>query len=870
MKIGNSAENLLITNAETQSRGKFGIQATGKAFWILSNALYQHKVRAVVREVGCNAYDAHISAGTTDRPFDVTLPSAGDPHFRVRDYGIGLAEDKFIEIYTTYFGSTKSESNEETGGLGLGSKTPFIMSKTFTVHSYYNGVDYMWHSFVNDNGEPDVMLLNKRPTTEPNGLLVIVPVGQGQSETERNALFREFVTEAKNIYQWFDTIPNVKSGEDEIQIVSRLRSPDTTYTSLAVTGVGTQTRVHYDSEQRSTSQSNTVLIKMGNVVYPYNLSETRNLDRFGGNIIHTEQLIKYITRNGRLNPTDQHLVIEVAMGDVDFAPSREALSLNNSTELMIINAIVRFMTIFAQSIQAGIDQATTTFEKYNYLYAVAPIPNVTFTIDGKSVTPFDQRPVWLFQNGTTLPNNYLGKGHAPLRTFDTEDLTVRYRRAGTRGLKAASGPFDMMMYGPGVKDRTVILIDKAYKGELRLWVNANVKMGDAVVVVSGEDRAPLTAAQMAPFLEDGHPQVMKLSAMKAPVIAPTAKRPLDNKVTSEIALIMSYTNTRYGYFTQGNGVNIPISDMLVFDPKAPKLYIAFQKKGNVVSSHLNSAADQKVEMREVSTWSRAAGRYSSNYSAVITHDTIYNPINNLMNAGQPVVCNLTTDAGDVSFNINSPGWNNSAANLLQVVMTADAYAEVVDKPEYPHIMSLDSYITKVLRPSLPKNLSSVLISDEGTPFTGQERDSNLLLEAFQLADVVDFVNQVDSMQTDIAEAVHNVQTTLQHYGYDVIPSTEQEIVYDFSIKAFGEAAKAAKANGVLPEILYDVLFDLTDRFTSAGSAEYIFETGYYRGNSHSVGFAKRTLNRIMAAANYNPQAFSDYVVQYYEASKSVS
>ena len=176
MKIGNSAENTLVTNVQDSNRSKFKIQATGKAFSILSNALYQHKVKAVVREIGCNAYDAHIDAGTTATPFLVTLPCKEDPHFTVRDFGIGLAEDKFVEIYTTYFGSSKADSNDHTGGLGLGSKTPFIMSKSFTVHSYYNGTDYMWHSFVNDNGEPDVMMLHSKPTTEPNGLKVIVPI----------------------------------------------------------------------------------------------------------------------------------------------------------------------------------------------------------------------------------------------------------------------------------------------------------------------------------------------------------------------------------------------------------------------------------------------------------------------------------------------------------------------------------------------------------------------------------------------------------------------------------------------------------------------------------------------------------------------
>ena len=113
MKIGTSSSNTLITS--TQNSNKFKIQATGKAFSILSNALYQHKVKAVVREIGCNAYDAHIDAGTTATPFKVSLPTKEDPHFKVRDFGVGLAKDKFVDVYTTYFGSSKSDFNDHSG-----------------------------------------------------------------------------------------------------------------------------------------------------------------------------------------------------------------------------------------------------------------------------------------------------------------------------------------------------------------------------------------------------------------------------------------------------------------------------------------------------------------------------------------------------------------------------------------------------------------------------------------------------------------------------------------------------------------------------------------------------------------------------------
>ena len=52
-------------NAETA----FQIKTTAKAFDILSSGLYTDNILAIVRELSCNAYDAHVAAGTEDKPF---------------------------------------------------------------------------------------------------------------------------------------------------------------------------------------------------------------------------------------------------------------------------------------------------------------------------------------------------------------------------------------------------------------------------------------------------------------------------------------------------------------------------------------------------------------------------------------------------------------------------------------------------------------------------------------------------------------------------------------------------------------------------------------------------------------------------------
>ena len=69
--------------------GDFKIKASAKAFSILSSGLYANKIRAIIRELSCNAVDSHAAAGKSDTPFDVHLPNTLEPWFSIRDYGPG-------------------------------------------------------------------------------------------------------------------------------------------------------------------------------------------------------------------------------------------------------------------------------------------------------------------------------------------------------------------------------------------------------------------------------------------------------------------------------------------------------------------------------------------------------------------------------------------------------------------------------------------------------------------------------------------------------------------------------------------------------------------------------------------------------------
>ena len=128
---------------------QFGIDTTsGVIFDILRNKMYSNVVSSICREISCNAKDANTENNLSEKPTKITLvsPSSSlnylgtitDYQIIFEDHGIGIQPDRMNKIFLNYGASTKRDSNDLIGGLGLGAKTPFAYSDTFTVLTVCN------------------------------------------------------------------------------------------------------------------------------------------------------------------------------------------------------------------------------------------------------------------------------------------------------------------------------------------------------------------------------------------------------------------------------------------------------------------------------------------------------------------------------------------------------------------------------------------------------------------------------------------------------------------------------------------------------------------------------------------------------------
>lgn len=183
------------------SEKAFSIKTTAKAFDILSSGLYTDPKLAIVRELSCNAYDAHVAAGNVQTPFEIHLPNSLEPWFHVRDFGTGLSDEDVMHLYTTYFDSTKSDSNSFIGALGLGSKSPFSYTKAFEVVSRFNGMRRTYSAFINEDGVPSIARLGEIHTDEHNGLEVRITIAQSD--------WQAFSEKTARALRWFPIKPTV-------------------------------------------------------------------------------------------------------------------------------------------------------------------------------------------------------------------------------------------------------------------------------------------------------------------------------------------------------------------------------------------------------------------------------------------------------------------------------------------------------------------------------------------------------------------------------------------------------------------------------------------------------------------------------------
>ena len=325
MKLTHSENK--IERSRDFEESQYTIEATAKAFSILSDGLYANKVRAVVRELSTNALDAQVDNGNPTEPFNVHLPNEMEPFFSIRDFGTGLSHEDCMSLYTTYFRSNRTGSNESVGCMGLGSKSPFAYNDSFSVESFYNGEHKVYNAYKNEKEEPVFALLSSKETQERNGLCVSFPVNSDDNF--------DFEEEAKQLYSFFTVKPNITGEKIEIDSPNYLIEGD-------------DWGIHDGDDERDYSWDACAI--MGSVCYP-----------ISADIIDSEEKsIQHILRG--------NIDINFDIGEISVTPSRESLSYNEYTKKNILKKLNRIIGEIGEILESKLEACETLWDA-RLLYA---------------------------------------------------------------------------------------------------------------------------------------------------------------------------------------------------------------------------------------------------------------------------------------------------------------------------------------------------------------------------------------------------------------------------------------------------------------------------------------------------------------------
>ncbi len=509
MKL-NVAKSIADISGFEGDAGMFNIRQSSKAFKVLSSNIYSDKIRAVIREYSTNALDAHIMVNTPDKPFQVHLPNFYEPWFSVRDFGPGLTHQDVMTLYTTYFHSTKEDTNDQTGCLGLGSKSGFAYSDQFTVTSVFQGTKRAYTAYISEGGAPAINLISEETTTEPSGMEIYIPV-----KTADVGTFRE---RAQQVYQWFKVFPEITGQDLQLQPID-----------YDIQGS------NWGVRQNASLVGVTCYAVQGPVAYPVQIKS------------FTEDMppeVMDLLINGKLS-------IEFPMGSLNITASREDLEYDKNTQRNIINETTRVLKELEVHFTNLLSPCSTQWEaQHKAEEALEAIGGFRQTLRQWLLSKMEWNGEKLKLKGhftidTTrslpvmdpLTNQVVNQSQVVVSVdFYTKNTLNAYNRKRSPERVGSKAGVEVAIDSRKGYESVIVYEDVKRKAPVRTILEAYANASHKVYVIKCAQQF------LADVLADlGNPPVVNISSLPEPVTAPKVQKPAKPRVTQKIVDIYSYS-----------------------------------------------------------------------------------------------------------------------------------------------------------------------------------------------------------------------------------------------------------------------------------------------------------------------------------------
>ena len=254
---------------------QMGLNVNSLTFKTLIDGIYNNKLGAVIREISSNARDAHIKSENTN-PFEIILDTNNSnlvTKMTIKDYGNGLTKEEMIKYLCTLNSSSKRDSNDFIGFLGIGSKSPFSLVNNYNFTSYKDNNKIVLNFFRADNETPHYDIV-----TEPSDVTA--------NSVECNIIFynqtipvQDTLSEIYKQLILFDIQPRIIVNNIE-ENKTEIYEPENFFSKVTETEhyfkLSRDDSPYYEDLHRKYTSCN-LLISLGNVIYQYKISNYYNV-----------------------------------------------------------------------------------------------------------------------------------------------------------------------------------------------------------------------------------------------------------------------------------------------------------------------------------------------------------------------------------------------------------------------------------------------------------------------------------------------------------------------------------------------------------------------------------------------------------------
>ena len=265
---------------------------------LLTSNLYSNPLHSFLRETIANAWDSHVEANNIDTPVILLIEETGKEdgnyynnyttqqlyRLSIRDFGTGLSPERFNLIYKNIGSSTKRDSNDYIGCLGIGRFSALACKDQVNITSFYNGKRYNYLMYKN-GGKINIDQMSVTEGDFKNGLEVSI-----ENYKTKNLILEEAILQL----QFFK------------KLYVEYKGPDSIFSKVIDEFNNRKCYEYNNFAFMMTSHLAGNYIKMGSVLYKVDYSKVAHL-------------------------CTACSCINVPMGSIDITPNRETIQYTDKT-----------------------------------------------------------------------------------------------------------------------------------------------------------------------------------------------------------------------------------------------------------------------------------------------------------------------------------------------------------------------------------------------------------------------------------------------------------------------------------------------------------------------------------------------------------